>query len=390
MEDTVPDESTCPLCDHADAVTVLDLDRLPVFANVLFDTASEAVAAPSARMHLVGCTRCGLLHNAAADPELLAYSPAYENSLHHSPVFEEYADGLAKRLVATHGLDGRDVVEIGPGNGDFLTMLVRAGAARGIGYDPSHDPAKAVTAPGVRIVAEPYPETLPTGAGAVVSRHVLEHLTSPAVLLDAIRSSLRVGDGAVVYLEVPDATYMVEQVALWDVIYEHLTYAREATLNWACARAGLRVIDSGRAFGDQYLWNESIADEPRPDLEPPDPSAFLGRAVEFGREVERRIDDWSARLVELAADGPIAVWGAGSKGTSFLTMVPGAEHVTTVVDVNPAKAGRHVPGSGHRISAPDELVGHDVAHVVVMNPIYRDEIAAQLDALGVGAGVHSM
>ncbi len=384
------DLEKCPLCAATGAVDVMDVENIPVFANVLFDDRAEALDAPTGRMRLVACSRCGLLYNRAVDPALLAYSPAYENSLHHSPVFEDYATGLAKRLVATYELSGRDVVEIGPGNGDFLTMLVQAGARNGIGYDPSHNPDHAVLTPGVTIRAEYYPDRLPTGAGAVVTRHVVEHLESPAVLLDAIRASLVVGDGAVVYLEVPDATYMVETTALWDVIYEHLTYASETTLNWACRRAGLSVVDSGRAFGDQYLWNESVAAEIPSDCEPPDPGDFIAKAVAFGEQAQRLLAGWSARLSELAEDGPLAVWGAGSKGTSFLSMVPAASAVVAVVDVNPAKTGRHVPVSGHRISAPRELVDTDIAHVIVMNPIYRDEIGAQLRELGLSVGVHSM
>ena len=380
----------CPLCNSGGAVEVLDFARVPVFANVLFDTQSDALAAPHGRMDLVVCTCCGIIYNRSVDSTLLAYSPAYENSLHHSAVFEEFATGVAERLVSTYGLASRDVVEIGPGNGDFLTMMVNAGVARGIGYDPSHNPDTAVLTDGVMIHAELYPDTLPVGAGAVTSRHVLEHLDSPAVLLEVIRSSLTDDDDAVVYLEVPDATYMIESVALWDVIYEHLTYTREATLNWACERAGLTVVASGRAFGGQYLWNESKAGTPKHDLEPPDPSPFVAASVEFGAVVEKMISDWSSKLEELGDDGAVAVWGAGSKGTSFLSMVPAAATVDSVVDVNPGKKGRFVPGSGHEICAPGDLADRDIAHVVVMNPIYRDEIAAELAGLGMTPGVHSM
>jgi len=385
-----PSLDACPLCDHGSVAEVLDFPRIPVFANVLFDTKSEATAAPHGRMDLVVCTYCGLIYNRHVDPALLAYSPAYENSLHHSAVFEQFATGVAERLVSTYNLVARDVVEIGPGNGDFLTMMVKAGASRGIGYDPSHNPETAVLTDGVMIHSELYPDTLPVGAGAVTSRHVLEHLDSPAVLLEVIRSSLSADDDAVVYLEVPDATYMVESAALWDVIYEHLTYTSEATLNWACERAGLNVVASGRAFADQYLWNESTAGVPKPDLEPPDPSMFVAAAVEFGAIVEKMIADWSSKLEELTDDGPVAVWGAGSKGTSFLSMVPAASRVDSVVDVNPAKKGRFVPGSGHEICAPADLGDRGIAHVVVMNPIYRDEIAAELASLGMTPGVHSM
>jgi len=380
----------CPLCDSENQLSVLAFDEVPVFANVLFDSAVEARAAKTGRVDLVVCARCGLLHNRALDMSLLEYSPAYENSLHHSAVFQNYASELARRLVESYDLVGRDVVEIGPGNGDFLTMMVQAGAARGVGFDPSHDPARAVLTPGVEIHAEMYPDVLPPNAGAVTCRHVVEHLEAPGRLLDAICSSLSADNKAVVYIEVPDATYMIENMALWDLIYEHVTYSSEQTLNWACERAGLEVLASGRTFGDQYLWNETALAEPNAALVPPDPGEFIDKSLTFGSECSRRIAQWETKIAKLGAEGPLVVWGAGSKGTSFLSLVAGADTIDVVVDVNPAKQGRFIPVGGQRIVGPDALVDSGVANVIVMNPIYTEEIRTQLDDIGLRPGMHAV
>ena len=380
----------CPLCSSQERVPLMIQHDVPVFANVLYDTREEALGAPTGTLDLVACLRCGLLYNQSIDMSLLEYSAAYENSLHHSPVFQEYASSLATRLVGTYELGDRDVVEIGPGNGDFLSMMVRAGAAKGIGFDPSHDPTRAVLTPGVTIHAEPYPEALPKDAAAVTCRHVIEHLDAPAKLLGSIRSSLGDSGRVVVYLEVPDATYMVDNIALWDLIYEHVTYCREETLNWACERAGLEVLNSGRSFADQYLWNESTRGVAQLALDPPDPADFIDSAIEFGAETSRRIERWGQLLSELTSAGPLAVWGAGSKGTSFLSLVSGASSVEVVVDVNPAKFGRFVPVSGHSIVAPESLVDLNVANVIIMNPIYRDEIVQQLADLGLNPAIHTV
>jgi hypothetical protein len=49
-----------------------------------------------------------------------------------------------------------------------------------------------------------------------------------------------------------------------------------------------------------------------------------------------------------------------------------------VVDVNPAKQGRFIPGTGHPIIAPTALADFGVTHVLAMNPNYHAEIAADL------------
>ncbi|NOX31013.1 MAG: class I SAM-dependent methyltransferase [Actinobacteria bacterium] len=378
----------CPLCGDRDPIEVAALGQLPVFANVLFGTASEAAAAPLGPFELVGCRRCGLLYNSAVDLSLLEYSVDYENSLHHSKVFLAYATELSRRLVDQYDLAGRDVVEIGPGTGEFLSLMIADGVRSGIGYDPSHNADPAALPESVVIHATGYPDELPEGAAAVLIQHVLEHLDEPAELLGQIGRSLTTDD-AVVYIEVPDATYMVEQAALWDLIYEHLTYYSETTLNWACSRAGLVVEASGRSFGDQYLWNESRRSGTNTTGTDPDVDEFLAAAVEFGANALTTRKRWADAVGRLAADGQVAVWGAGSKGSSFLNNLSEPTMVSHVVDVSPAKHGRFIGGTAHQIVGPDDLTS-ELRHVVVMNPLYKDEIATDLASRGITPEIHSV
>ena len=77
----------------------------------------------------------------------------------------------------------------------------------------------------------------------------------------------------------------------------------------------------------------------------------------------------------------VVAWGAGSKGNTFLNLV--GQDVAAIVDINPKKRGKFVAGTGQPILAPDQLVESPPAAVVIMNPVYRTEIAASLDALGI-------
>ena len=62
-------------------------------------------------------------------------------------------------------------------------------------------------------------------------------------------------------------------------------------------------------------------------------------------------------------------------------------HVAAVVDLNPRKHGRHVPIGGQEVVAPAALAQLRPRAVVVLNPVYREEIAAMLADLGVDADV---
>ncbi|MBU2091928.1 MAG: methyltransferase, partial [Alphaproteobacteria bacterium] len=57
--------------------------------------------------------------------------------------------------------------------------------------------------------------------------------------------------------------------------------------------------------------------------------------------------------------------------------------IDCVVDVNPGKQGRYIPGTGHPIVAPDSLPARGVRSAILMNPNYRDENLALLDSAGI-------
>ena len=68
-------------------------------------------------------------------------------------------------------------------------------------------------------------------------------------------------------------------------------------------------------------------------------------------------------------------------------MVRGADRIQSVVDINPRKHGKYVPGTGQPVVGPKDLVDSPPDIVLVMNPIYRDEIAGLIAELGITADV---
>lgn len=383
---------------QADAVgPIVSMRDVPVFCNALHHSAAEARAAARGDLELMWSPTTGFLWNGAFDAELVAYNPAYENSLHHSPRFQAFASDLADRLIERYDLRGRRIVEIGSGEGNFLAMLCERGEGTGVGYDPSFDPArsKVVTSPRMQIVREHYPTDRPIDAALVLCQHVLEHVTDPAGLIEGVRRSIPDGSGTAVYFEVPDATYMLAELAVWDLIYEHHSYFAAPALAQLFRRCGFEIVEVDRTFGDQYLYLEARATTAPastavPSLDEADaaPLTKLGELVAgFGDHVRRLREQWTARLAAMLGDGPVAVWGAGSKGVTFLNLIEPGAHVGHVVDINPNKWGLHLPGTGHQVVGPDALAGTGVRTVLVMNPLYVGEITEQVRSLGIDADV---
>jgi SAM-dependent methyltransferase len=383
----------CPVCGADRARSVVTLDAVPVLCNRLWPDAASARTAPRATLALAICEACRHLWNTAFEPDRIAYDPSYENSLHHSAVFRAFTDGLARRLVEAHGLRGARVVEMGSGQGDFLARLVAAGAAWATGFDPSF---RGDAAPGVAIRATPFdPEVTEERGDLVLSRHVLEHLANPRGALAALLSALDPDGARAVYVEVPNALWTLAEGGVWDLIYEHVSYFTPASLRRLAAETGLLDAEIAPCFGGQYLGLDARASAMPPVAMPPDGAEVAGlvaAADALAAQVAAMRRDWAARLAGWRGEGrQIALWGAGSKGVTFLNIVEGTGAIGHVVDISPDKRGRHVPGTGHRIEAPEEMAraARGPIEMIAMNPLYRDEIALRLAELGVAARLHA-
>jgi SAM-dependent methyltransferase len=379
----------CPVCVDEDERVVVTLHDVPVMCGVLWSSHAEALAAPLGDIELVACPSCSMLRNAVYDDDRIDYDASYDNSLHFSPTFQRYAEELARRLVERHDLRGRTVVELGSGKGDFLRLLCRLGGLRGWGYDPAYAGEQDDVGDEVTFVAEYFSGDMPVVPALACARHVLEHLAEPAPVLRSIHRASN--QASVLYVEVPDAGYVLTSQGLWDLTYPHVGYYTATALRHLVERCGFAPIEVANSFGGQYLWIEARATSG--DVGAPDPPAdevaeVLKLADGFAQLHRDTVGRWAERLDQAARAGQrVALWGAGAKGVSFLNVVPGGAGIADVVDVNPRKRGRFVPGTGQAVIGPDDLAEADPDLVLIMNPNYDAEIRRALAGAGLDTAI---
>ena len=385
----------CTVCGRLETVHFMGMPQMPVHCNVLWPTPAGARQAPRGDIQLHFCPTCGHVFNADFDPALMAYDQAYENSLHFSDRFQQYATALASDLVARYGLQGKDIVEIGSGQGDFLQLLCELGQNRGVGFDPSYDPG-AVRASGgqadpgrVRFVPDFYgAKYAGQPADFIVCRHVLEHIEDPAGFLRLVRGAVGPREATIVFFEVPNVLFTLRQQGIWDIIYEHCSYFSPHSLAYAFAQAGFEVLRVTETFGGQFLTIEARPVPAGNPLPTPNTSDLAADVAQFGRLYHDKVQTWQQHLDEMAQSGRrVIIWGAGSKGVSFLNTLPTQDVVAYAVDINPRKEGMHVAGSGQQIVPPTFLPGYRPDNVIIMNANYIDEIGQQLAALGLSAAI---
>ena len=321
------------------------------------------------------CSSCGFVFNAAFDPLLLSYGKDYDNSQEWSGCFTTYLEDIVRDLVETKGLRRSRIVEVGCGKGHFLRRLVASSeGSTGVGFDPSYVGPDTDLAGRVAFRREYYGATAAqVPADAVVCRHVIEHVERPLDLLGAVRDAVRQSPTARVFFETPCVEWILRERVVWDFFYEHCSLFSASSLQAGFEIAGFDIVEIEHRFGKQYLWIESrrSAEPGRPYLEP---GYIPSLAKEFGRHEASLKSAWLERIRALRRHGRVALWGAGAKGTTFANLIdPHRTLLDCIVDVNPAKQGKYVPGSGHPIVSYEELPTRGVTCAVLMNPNYRTE-----------------
>lgn len=382
----------CPSCGSEKGVPFYDSQQVPAHSSLLMSSFENALDYPRGDIRLSFCADCGFITNLDCDLSLQAYSPQHEESQHFSSFFSTFAEALAQRWIDQFDIRGKTILEIGCGKGDFLDLFCKLGDNRGIGIDPGCIPERlsAEASTRIELIQDYYSEKYShLDADVICCRHTLEHILPTGQFIEMIRRTIGTRHDTLVVFELPDVTRVLRERAFWDIYYEHCSYFTAGSLGRLFRRQRFDVIDLRREYDEQYLTLVA-----RPTEQPTASRFELEEDLEqtaddvrsFQAACPANVQDWRDRLGQLARDGrKVIAWGSGSKCVSFCTTLGVTNELAYVVDINPYKHDKFLPGTGHRIVGPDFLLEDRPDVIVVMNPIYCDEIQRDLDTLGVSA-----
>ncbi len=380
-------ETKCLACASRASTAFYTINNLPVQSNVLLRTRQEARDYPRGDLELTVCQRCGFISNRLFDTRRQGPLADYEASQAFSPRFVRYMDELCQWLIEAYGVSQQTVLEIGCGSGDFIKRLCELGKNAGWGIDPTCLPTQSSGPPSpgeAVLVRESYEAATPgRGADVLACRHTLEHIPDVLEFMKMVRQACDKEGARLVCFEVPDTLRILKETAFWDVYYEHCSYFGSGSLERLFQRSGFAVKELVKVYDDQYLV---IVAEPAPTAVEErclDLDETLASTGKFASNLDQLRAKWRAELeVVSTAGGAAVLWGAGSKAAGFLSTV-GSDAIEYIVDINPRKQGMFQAGSAQEIIAPERLTQINPHTVILMNPIYRDEVQRDLDKMGV-------
>ena len=238
-----------------------EIKSIPVNSVMNCLSPEDARAFPRGDLALGFCRECGFIWNTCFDPAVVRYSSACEESQGSSPTFSAFAKSLAQYLVDKYKLNGKRIVEIGCGKGEFLKYICHLGLNHGVGIDPAYVPGRNYEQEAennVDFIQDYYSEKYSTYQGDMICcRMTLEHISDPADLIATIRRSVGGRVDTIVFFQVPDVTRILEMCAFEDIYYEHCSYFSPGSLARLFQRHGFEIIDLQTVFDDQYVLLEA-------------------------------------------------------------------------------------------------------------------------------------
>lgn len=377
----------CPSCQSQELHDFFVVKNAPVQSLVTIKSYDEAIAIPRNDITLTFCNQCGFIFNSTFDTSIDYYTGGYEDQQGFSPTFKVFITELTNRFIEKYDVREKDVIEIGCGKGDFINLMCELGNNRGIGIDPAYVPGRSQPDPKVSFIKEFYSHehgALPNDV--ITCRHTLEHIHATDAFFKTIRESIHEGDEVTLLFEVPCIVRILQVQAFWDIFNEHCSYFSPGSLARLFRKNGFEVLDEYLEYDDQYLFVEarpvSTTSERVHPIE--ESVAELRKMVDdFVVQINAQLNQWRERLLKMKEQGKkVVVWGGGSKSVGFLTQFDDLKVIKHVVDINPHMQGNYIPGIGIQYQTPDDLKAIQPDVVIIMNGVYKNEIAAMLNERG--------
>jgi SAM-dependent methyltransferase len=366
----------CPVCNSEVSEIFLVRKNVAIHQHLVMDSPGAAHAVNRGDLTLAYCTECAFVFNSTFDQEKLVYGELYENTQTYSPFFNNYIDELINYLIKEKNVQNCRIVEVGCGQGIFLKRLIERGADNtGYGFDPSYRGPKTTADGRITFFPTYYgPGGANIEADVVICRHVIEHVPDPVDLLKSMLQALSHSPDARLFIETPSVEWILRNAVFWDFFYEHCSYFTSESLASAVKAAGFAVENVFQKFNGQYLWLEAVVSGDEKSIAQ-SPEHIHALTKQFAGKEERLTAQWSDVIKSKSAQEKIAVWGAGAKGATFISLIDSdCKYFDCVVDINPKKQGKFIPGTGHEIVGVTELANRNVSSAILLNPNYRDEV----------------
>jgi len=346
-------------------------------------------------LHAMVCANCLLVQlETDVAPESIYTEYAYFSS--YSDSWLEHSRRYTERITAQLGLDSdSQVVELASNDGYLLKNFVAKGIPA-YGVEPAANIAKVAVERGIPTVVAFFGLSIAStlvaqgrSADLIVANNVFGHVPDINDFVSGIKLLLKTG--GTVSIEIPHLMRLIEGNQFDTIYHEHYCYHTLLSDSRIFEAFGLRLFDVEEltTHGGSIRMLLCHVNDPRGVAPAVYALLELERAcgldrVEtyagFGEKVRETKRKLLTFLIEVARAGKtVAGYGAPGKGNTLLNYCGiRTDLIDFVVDRNPYKHGKYLPGSRIPIYAPDKIDQMKPDYVLILPWNIKEEIMVQM------------
>lgn len=386
----------CRHCHSELNTTFVDLGSAPP-SNAYLTEAQLKAPEKWYPLKVMVCDQCWLVQTEdyAGAEELFDAEYAYFSS--YSTSWLKHADQYVNDMIARLNLDSSShVVEVASNDG-YLLQYVKAAGIPCLGIEPTKSTADVARGKGIEVVEEFFgvglaEKLVASGkqADLTAANNVLAHVPDINDFVSGFSRLLK--PHGVATFEFPHLMQLVKNTQFDTIYHEHFSYLSLTAVSKIFEANGLQVFDvqevpthggSLRVFAQRKdIGQQSVTQSV---------ITLLAREIEAGitkrdyyegfqTHTNKIKDDLLEFLIEAKkSNKTIMAYGAAAKGNTLLNYAGiRPDLLPMVVDRNPAKQGKFLPGS--RIPIVGEAIIREERpdYILILPWNLRDEVQAQL------------
>jgi SAM-dependent methyltransferase len=387
----------CRHCDKELTHTFIDLGSSPL-SNSYLTTETINTFEKWYPLKVLVCNHCWLAQTedfVGAD-QMFSEDYAYFSS--YSSFWLKHAKDYVDKIISRFHLTSKsNVVEVAANDGYLLQYILEKNIPC-YGIEPTKSTAMVARMKGIEIIEDFFGEQkavnlvkLNKQADLIVANNVLAHVPD---VNDFIRGfKILLTPLGVATFEFPHLLNLVKYSQFDTIYHEHYSYLSMIAVQTIFEKNGISIFDveelpthggslrvyAQRSDTGQHAICNSVNSLIKQEEE------FGVNTLDFYQGLQGKAETIKIELLEFLIKAKkdnkkVVAYGAAAKGNTIMNFSGiKSDLISYVVDKNPAKEGKYMPGSRIPIKGEEYLKSDDPDYIVILPWNLKDEIISQLD-----------
>lgn len=390
----------CRHCNNPLRLPLVDLGSAPP-SNAYLSQAELKAPEQWFPLRVLVCEHCWLAQTEDFTRADALFDADYAYYSSYSTSWLVHAQNYVSQMVERFDLDDHShVVEVAANDG-YLLQYVTEKNIPCTGIEPTAGTAAAARSKGIPIVEEFFGEPLAREltaqgkqADLMVANNVLAHVPDINDFVSGFAALLK--PQGLATFEFPHLQNLVAKNQFDTIYHEHFSYFSLTAVQRIFANKGLNVFDveelethggSLRVYAQRKTTGNQSESARVSALREREAAAGMTTAAyyaDFQAKADRVKNAFIAFLIQAKNEGKtVAGYGAAAKGNTLMNYAGiRPDLLQFVVDRNPAKQGKYLPGSRIPIVDEAQLQEHEPDYVVILPWNLKDEVMKQLEYIG--------